>query len=421
MSLSSNLQSLLVAASLTASALATTTQEVVLEDAKLGRVIATNDLLALLMPEQPGTTTRLIDEIQDSLEASRNPHVAKLLDHARALPDQVLAERASMLEDSLNTELWSNGTGVSLEVCAKLGDKTSLRLLPQLMLLKGAPSAAAQSRHEKGLEITIKAILMRHSEAYSGISSLYRDLPDWCAPALLRALANTRELAALHALPELLGKRGDLDAYVLTQIASIARYARAPLSDSEHKRIRSYLHALDPEQRQRAAQALGFLDDADSTAQLIELLRDPVPSVSQASYAALRLITAMTIDPGYRRWLAWHEREAQWWAEDSEPHLTYMRNPDTKGLVVALRELGSRRLFRREIAPWITPLLESSNKDTVRVAISALTSLRANDEQTIASIEALLSHPNTVIRNQASDSLRVITRRVFLPRAPRPQ
>ena len=414
----------LAGACLTGSAVASATQNAILEDALQGKVIAADDLLETLELLDPGQTSSLLEEIQTSLSTSPNSNVSTLLERVESLPKLIIAERANVPADSKDTAIWPQGTRVGLEVIGAIGNQASIKLLPGLMTIVGLPSEQDRARNERGLEITINAVLARHSDSFESMVWLYGNLPEWCVSALLSSLANTRELAALHTLPKLLGKRPFLDASVLTQIASVARYARAPLSYSALDRIRSYLSSTQTRQRQRSAQALGFLDDTDSAGELIELLNDPEKTVRQASYSALRLITAMTMDPDYRRWVLWHERETNWWHQESAPHLSFLRKHNTKGLVVALRELGQRRLFRKEIAPWILPMLESNNDGKVRVAISALTSLRANDDQTLAALEELLTHADASIRNQAGDSLRVITHRVFLPRTdskPRPR
>lgn len=391
-----------------------------LHAARQGQVTPVDELLVELLSAGPGAAGTLIVQLQDELSSGNRPAMVELLAQIEKLPGAVLQDRQDMPNGALTDHRWARGTGIGLDVIRETGGSEDLLLLRKLTQAPGEIGTNVLALQAGPLENTLRTVLLRQTDAYSAIGSLYRDLPAWAAPSLLRAIAATRSLEGLHALPALLGKRSPLDAYVLTQIASIARFARAPLNDGELNRIRRFLDSQMPEERRNAAQALGFLDDTESIPELIELLKDSDQSVMQSSYSALRLITAMTIDPGYRLWVNWHGRESLWWKTQATPHLSQVRSGRTGGMVVALRELGSKRLFRREIAPYVEPLLTSERDETVRIALSALTSLRANDTATLATMEALLEHPNQVIREQASSSLRLITRREFRPKQPAP-
>ncbi len=389
-----------------------------LHAARQGQVTPVDELLVELLGAGPGAAGTLIAQLQQEQSAVSMPALAELLAEIQKLPEAVLQDRRDTPNGALTDRRWARGTGIGFDVIRTMGGSEELLLLRKLTQAPAEIDPTVLALQTGPLEDTLRSVLLRQTDAYSATGSLYRDLASWAAPTLLRAIAATRSLEGLHALPALLGKREEFDSYVLTQIASIARFARAPLNDGELNRIRRFLDSQKPEERRNAAQALGFLDDTESIPELIELLRDADQSVVQSSYSALRLITAMTIDPGYRLWVNWHGRESHWWKTQATPHLNQVRSGRTGGMVVALRELGSKRLFRREIAPYLEPLLTSERDETVRIALSALTSLRANDTATLATMESLLAHPNQVIREQASSSLRLITRREFLPKQP---
>lgn len=384
-----------------------------LEQARAGDVLPAADLLKQLYSEPRGSILGLIEAVHASLEQQPNEGLERLIAECRELPAEVLAHRMSMPEESRDAETWVHGIGITTTIVGSLAAHDEVQDLTQVLQAPEWISAGLLGPEEAPLERAITAFLLRDEASYYKIDALYASMPDWATPAYLRAISGTRTLRALRALPHLLGRREGMDTSVLTQIASVARYARAPLEDVSLGRVRSYLHSNDHQERRAAAQALGFLDDTESILDLIGLLRDKQVGVRQASYGSLRSITAMTMDPGYGRWIGWHQSESRWWREEANQHLVKLNSSNDDGLVVALRELGSRRLFRREIAPSIRPLLNASEGSTIRIALSALSALRVNDEATLNSVAALLEHPEPSIRRQALSSLNLITRRQF--------
>ncbi|MFT7678336.1 MAG: HEAT repeat protein [Planctomycetota bacterium] len=384
-----------------------------LEQARKGNVLPAPELLAQLYGEPRGTLLTLVEAAQADLAKQPSAGIARLLEEVRKLPAEVLAQRQGLPADSRNEQVWVHGIGIASAFIKSLATPRELDSLAQILEAPEWVSAERLGPEEAPLERALRALLLRNEASYSKLTALFTRVPDWATPAYLRAISGTRTLNALRALPTLLGRRDGMDTYVLTQIASVARYARAPLEDISLGRIRSYLHSTDPHERRTAAQALGFLDDTECILDLIGLLRDTETGVRHASYGSLRLITAMTMDPGYGRWMGWHRRERTWWQEQAGTHLVVLQAGDSEGLVVALRELGSRRLFRREIGPSIRPLLSSNQVSTVRIALSALTALRVNDEETLERVAALMSHPEASVREQAKGSLTLITRRQF--------
>lgn len=398
---------------LAAPATASPDHEDLLEQARAGEVLPASDLLGVLYSEPRGSINRLIESTHASLEKQPSEGLERLMVEFLKLPAEVLAHRKSMPDGTRDAETWVHGISITTAIVGRIAAPSELEDLTQVLRAPDWISAGLLGPEEAPLERAIKAFLLRNGAGYSKVGALFVSMPDWATPAYLRGIAGTRNLRGLRSLPPLLGRREGMDTYVLTQIASVARYAHAPLEDVSLGRIRSYLHSTDHQERRTAAQALGFLDDTESILDLVGLLRDQQSGVRQASYGSLRLITAMTMDPGYGRWMGWHQRESLWWQREAAKHLAELHSSDTDGLVVALRELGSRRLFRREIAPSIRPLLDATESSTVRIALSALTALRVNDEATLNGVAALLDHPDPSIRRQAMSSLKLITKRQF--------
>lgn len=255
------------------------------------------------------------------------------------------------------------------------------------------------------LDEVLRTVVTREPDGFQVAARLYgqRDWPE--ALSLARGIGASGRRQALDVLESLLGVHPENDASLLGEIGNLSDGLGYWLSTSGISRVRDYLDSRDPHVRRQAVYALGRLEDYDSVEVLLDRLDDEDGGVRRVAHWALQRITRMTIAQDPPRWRTWFREESAWWAERSPNLLAVLRRSNAaKDLVAVLNEAGAKRLFRPQLTPEIVPLLGHDQEEVVRMALSALLSLRSREA--LPEIVPLLDRPEGEVRDLA---LRVLT------------
>ena len=301
---------------------------------------------------------------------------------------------------------WRPRIRISIEILQSLGTSTQMQHTLDLLQLgfhgpEDIPRAYRLSFETRALQDALAGALGRDAEGWEVLYQHYDQADFQVARAMLRALGDSSLPPTANALGRWLGQRPPLDAVLLTQIARVLRNPAITLHEAHRESVRRLIHKGHASIRQAAIRVLGFADDVDSIQPLIQVLQDPNLALHEESLRALHRITAMTIDGHPDRWRVWYQEETLWWRQSAPTTLAAIGVSHPTRIAELLRELGSKRLFRREIAPKLLPLLRDRRSEVVRMALAALDSLRPPLALVEDSIGPLIDHRHHLVREDA--------------------
>ena len=330
--------------------------------------------------------------------------------------EKVLREASERLATQHQSEpfaapAWRPRIKISIEILHHLGTAKELRHTLDLLQLgnhgpEEIPRGYRLSFETRALQNALNKALVRDSECWEVLHRHYSGADFQVARAMLRALGDCSLPRTANALGRWLGQRQSLDAVLLTQIARVLRDPAIHLNETHRATVRRLIDKGHASVRQAAIRVLGFADDVASIQPLIQVLQDPNLALHEESLRALHRITAMTIDGHPDRWRVWYEEETRWWQTSAPATLSAIQVSHPTRIAELLRELGSKRLFRREIAPKLLPLLDDRRSEVVRMALAALDSLRPPLELVEGSIGPLLDHRHYQVREDAERVLK---------------
>ena len=334
----------------------------------------------------------------DGREPLSSRSVAALEQALRQVPI-IIVERLTG-ENSRDRRLVLAGNGLVL--LERLADTETVASAFDL----AAPHEATSRRDHRGLRNqlvkTLSTTLRRERNLYPVLRKLTRELTLVQRAALFEAVGSAPSPAALRFLVAQLGE-APLDGIVLTQLGLVARDIEVALGEPELMRVRPYLTSSDPNLRTQAAQTVGRLDDFGSVQSLIALLSDEQAKAREMAHWSLRSITAMTYTAEPNRWNIWFQQESRWWEEKAHAVIERMRSRHVVEAIDAMNEVAGKRLFRRQLTPELLPLLQDRDPRIVRMACSALLSLRAVGVE--GEVSKLLDHPDAEVRTHAQKIL----------------
>ncbi len=363
--------------------------------------------LEVLSNQIPGTTTTLVEVLRedgaDELLSKLNFKLLEVNIHATLLHSSEPQEPA----------IWNKHCRISMEIVGLLGESPEVR---NLLVLLAPPRKASETDYNvrpfmRPLKQSLLQACERDESTLRVLQRVYGSQTRALDSQILRILGDCDAPSTPDTLARCLGKRRNFDGIVLTQIASALRKPHLRISEFGLGAVRPLLENSTPLTRQSAARALGYADDTESIHALIVLLKDPSDSVRNETLKALHRITAMTIEGHPDRWLNWFEEETDWWLEDSDDTLQTLRDSTQKDVAKTLRELASKRLFRRELAPHVMELLDDPRPEVVRLALATLESLRPPLGELAPRLKELARHRSPIVRNDAARILRYLTTR----------
>ncbi len=358
------------------------------------------DWIDVLVVQPPNTTSDLWLLLgEENQHREQQAYRAVLFDVCARLAAQHGAE-------PFEPRAWRPRLRIALEVLHHLGTSEQMQQVFDLLQVsedpeKAAPSGYRLSFDTRALQEALIASLSRDVGCWDVLDRHYAQADFQVARAMLRALGEGDWPVTANALGRWIGQRPSLDAVLLTQIARVLRQPQVQLSEEHRLKVRRMLLQGHDSVRQAAIRTMGFADDVSSIQALITVLSDTNLALHEESLRALHRITAMTIDGHPDRWELWFEEESNWWREEAASTLSAIKRSHPTAIAELLRELGSKRLFRREIAPHILPLLQDQRPEVARMALAALDSLRPPLELVESELGVLLDHRHHQVREDA--------------------
>ncbi|MCP3917477.1 MAG: hypothetical protein GY711_18185 [bacterium] len=377
------------------------TIEQILLEVRKGEALPVVGFVDLLLELGPGGVALLVEtaESKDAPGGALHPSQCEGLKRdLRGVP----AETARRLRDESHVERRVLLASIGLEVLARAGTARDVELTFELAAPHPAVSRRDHRRIQDDLVATLAEILRREDASHARLSRLFREIPSVNQASLLEAVGDAPSPASMRFLAARLGE-SPLDGLVLTQLGLVALDVATPLDEMSLVRVRPFLRHETATTRSQAAQALGRLDDYGSIAGLIELLADEHAGTRRMAHWSLRSITAMTYSLEPNRWRMWFQNESRWWEERSPAVLERLNSRRVVDVVAAINEVAKKRLYRRELTPLLVPLLRDRDERIVRMACSALESLRAAGVE--PDLVELLRHPEAGVREHAHRTL----------------
>ncbi len=364
---------------------------------------------------------RGIDEeaLLDALLAAGPLVEQRFLDYV-ALPT---AERAFMLdaalEGSLRTQLGrlprlvstriidGEGEGqreclLALHTLERFGTATDVALLFALAS-PADPELPFDSRLASQLEHSLAAILSRDVSAWAGLTRTFPTLDERVTMIVLRAVSEAASPQAMDFLGALLGRDPSQDVIVLAQLGRVVEFLRAAPSQRTLDYVHESLGSLDPQVRREACLVLGRLEDAQATAEVIELLVDEDPLVAETAYWALKRITGESLNGDVDRWRLWYDREQTWWQDEASGVLEALHGDDVARVAAALRAVVGHGLYRHELAAEVALELRHPNDAIVAQACAVLGVLRSR--RVADELQLLLETASERVRPHAEAAL----------------
>ena len=259
----------------------------------------------------------------------------------------------------------------------------------------------------RALEKGVAAILRDDPSGFDKLAAGWRQLPSSLVPAMLRAIGATADGRGVEILGQVVVWEPD---HASLAVSMMRRLGPSPSVDV-NARIAAELRArLEPTNLafcRAALLALAELEDYDSVPVLIDLL-ETAPAVEENALWALQKIAGRkwANSPGW--WRLWYEDELTWKTQ-KHPHLSRQLRESTNRdkLVSTLRDYGTRRLYRDDLAFEVVPLLSSPDRPVRLLAIETLKLLEASTG--IDPLIELLQDDDEMVRNAALHALRAMT------------
>ena len=224
---------------------------------------------------------------------------------------------------------------------------------------------------------------------------------------LIRIVGRAGDPEGLHWLASLL-EDPDVGIVALQEIGRLGPRATPELAADLSRLVRPLLGASDSSLRRQALRAVSGLGDTGAIPALIGLLDPESPKGErQMAHSALGRISGLELPPQPHAWKQWYEKEQRWFAEERLAVLERLTAEEDAVVIMAVRELSERTLYRDRIAARLGPLVESHPSPAVRgqvcLALTRLNSQVANPYLTVA-----LDDEDPSVRDKAHRALRSI-------------
>ena len=164
-----------------------------------------------------------------------------------------------------------------------------------------------------------------------------------------------------------------------------------------------FLSSQNAFERAESSSIIGLVGDRRHVKDLITGLDDGERMVRTNALKALKKLTGMTISGDASRWNQWHSEQEIWWDEKGADLVDSLRSARRNELVRLLKQVSTRRLYRKEITAQLLPMLQRAEWDEVRVAVASLATLR--NPAALPAILELRGHVDPGVRSSVEDAL----------------
>lgn len=270
-----------------------------------------------------------------------------------------------------------------------------------------------ERRVERAYERALAAVLSRDARAVRVLEDRWDDHAGVLWVATVKAVGGAPHQASLDLLTWLLRDAEGTQAFLVQQIGRVAERSRLPGDFALHMMLMQYAEELDAGLRRDARMTLGKLQCSEALDVLIAGLEDDDAGVREASYWALQEITGKRMKAEPVRWRAWYAAEERWWRDEFRELHQDLASEDVAVVGVAIREMGSRKLRRHELAAELVPLLEDDRAGVVKMTVAGLGAL--GSAVAVEPLLPLLDSDDEALRELTLRVLRSITGRDDLP------
>jgi HEAT repeat protein len=293
-------------------------------------------------------------------------------------------------------------TAIVVRLLGAVGDRRDLDMLCGLVRPSG--DEFVDGELSDAFESAVADILTREAAASTTAKRLLRNEADSVRWSLIRALGAASTESTLSVLAADLGAEPRDDGFLLEQLSLSAISARRPVvPEAVRHAVRRYLRSPEPDFVSKAAKCLASMEDTESVADLVALLRHEDSSTVIEVHAALAAVTRVSLIPDPDRWERWLAEEKAWLANDF-PRLADEVRSDSPVLVSqAIAQFTTHPLYRREITDVLQLELDGQPISVRRMACSAFQQLGATTA--VALLERWAEDPD---RGLALEARRVL-------------
>ncbi|QDV07117.1 hypothetical protein Poly30_26360 [Planctomycetes bacterium Poly30] len=372
-----------------------------LADASTAGTLTPARFASALLAAGPEETESCLAFLGEPFQARMEGEVTTALDRQRirAALDGVpglIVEIATLPQ--LGPKDRAHAYAVAMEVLAASSIQTSVPLLGSL--LEAAPARRLSGSVSSGLQKTVARLAEDPQLSSPQLAGWIRAGGSTFSAAVVDGAVRA---GALMKLVGCLHSTTGAEGVILNRVAGMIQRGAPVVPEATCAAVLPYLGSQGAFERREASAVLGMVGDRRHVAALIEALDDSEHMVRTSALKALKALTGMTISGDSGRWKLWYSEQEAWWSAKGSSLIASISSADRGELVSVLKEVCTRRLYRREIAAQLVQLLDRQRPHEVRVAIASLATLR--DPSTLEPILQLREHPNALVRSSVEDAV----------------
>lgn len=341
----------------------------------LGEVEATStsDLLDALVMAGPRGRRELFQELDEGTRGWTQGQRTSIERALRGIPRELVARKVQRDPNSRRTQ---SEDSIALAVLQRFGSSSDLETLFALVTPK-SEEASLDLKLAQGFGETIESFLRRDASTYERVELRFASMDARLWPATLRGVGAVESAEALKLLCSLLGENEDLTVILMSQIGRVATAIGEMPSEGARIFLMMALSSIDLSVRREACITLGRVGDSEAAADLLQLLSDSDEGVARNAHWALQRISGKRMSPKPEQWHRWFNKEQEWWTERSAIVLSDLKSVYPDMVSTAIREVGVRRLYRRELAEALIPLLRHESEPLVSQVAATLANLKS--------------------------------------------
>ena len=287
---------------------------------------------------------------------------------------------------------------VALEAIIGVGNRASVQDFTSL--IRGV--AKTQSAASLRAQIT-DAVARLCSGSHVGAS----EVAAWLSaggPALSTSIVDGVDRAkAVMVIVQCLQHTTGAEGALLNRAAGLIQRGEPVATESAVRATLPFLDSQNAFERAESSTILGLVGDRRHVGPLIAGLKDSESMVRTNTLKALKNLTGMTISGDADRWQRWHADQEQWWENKGASLVHSLGSARRHEIVSILKQVSTRRLYRKEISAQLLPMLKRAEADEVQVAVASLATLR--DPSTLPEILKLRRHGDPRVRSSVEDAV----------------
>jgi HEAT repeat protein len=375
------------------------------DDARRAAIL--ESLVAVGVPGVEGLLEILVQErvprssAEDAAQCLSVPQRELVLSAIARLPAADVREQLSARNANASAPPSNIAT---MRILGAIGDENDLRRLMTLptrddMGLLDGPSRSV-------LRQTLASILRRVPKAYDRLETFHAKLDDDAAQEVLKSMADVGDGRALSVFFECARSQPGTTrtAIALVPLLSPSHDVQVALDFAAW--LRGQIDMARPEWTRAIFNALGALDEGAAIPDLLDALDTQERSLREASLAALRRISGLSLGSDRSSWDSWYVSESSWYETSRlAPDGGTSEDPD-QNLITILRTYSEHRLFRSMLTLDLVPLLD--NQEPAIRALVCETLEHLGSQRAVRELIPLLDDPAESVATAARHALETL-------------